>query len=147
MPACCIAPTCSAAWKILDANQGEIWAKLDAGSQAYFRWSTGRPSAGRILENITQAARIRPLVIQSLFMRIDGQPPDEAELEAYCQRLNEIVAAGGRLTLIQICTVARRPAESFVAPLDDSEVDRIVALVQERTGLNAAPFYGVENPS
>jgi wyosine [tRNA(Phe)-imidazoG37] synthetase (radical SAM superfamily) len=134
--------------EILDANQGEIWAKLDAGSQAYFQLVDRTPvPLTRILENITQAARIRPLVIQSLFMRIDGQPPDEAELEAYCQRLNEIVAAGGRLTLIQICTVARRPAESFVAPLDDSEVDRIVALVQNRTGLNAAPFYGVENPS
>ena len=133
--------------EILDANQGEIWAKLDAGSQAYFQLVDRTPvPLTRILENITQAARIRPLVIQSLFMRIDGQPPEEAELEAYCQRLNEIVAAGGQLTLIQICTVARRPAESFVAPLDDPEVDRIVALVQDRTGLNAAPFYGVENP-
>jgi hypothetical protein len=38
--------------------------------------------------------------------------------------------------------VARQPAESFVAPLSDSEVDAIVRLVHERTGLPAAPFYG-----
>jgi hypothetical protein len=44
--------------------------------------------------------------------------------------------------LVQIYTVARRPAESFVAPLADSEVDAIAALVAERTGLAVAVFYG-----
>ena len=65
-----------------------------------------------------------------------------AELEAFCDRLNEITAAGGQLKLVQIYTVARRPAESFVAPLTDAEVDAIVALVKERTGLNAQAYYG-----
>ena len=129
----------------LDANQGEIWAKLDAGSEDYFRKVERTPiKLVRILENITQAARERPLVIQSLFMRIDGESPDDAELTAYCQRLREIVAAGGRLKLVQICTVARRPAEAYVQPLKDAEVDRIVQMVRQLTGLNAAPYYGVE---
>ncbi len=129
----------------LDANQGEIWAKLDAGSENYFRKVERTPiKLARILENITQAARERPLVIQSLFMRIDGESPDDAELTAYCQRLREIVAAGGRLKLVQICTVARRPAEAYVQPLKDAEVDRIVQMVRQLTGLNAAPYYGVE---
>ena len=83
-------------------------------------------------------------MIQSLFMRIDGEPPSPAELEAFCDRLNEITAAGGQLKLVQIYTVARRPAENFVAPLSDAEVDAIVALVRERTGLAAAAFYGPE---
>jgi hypothetical protein len=56
--------------------------------------------------------------------------------------LNEISAAGGRLNLIQVYTVARQPAESYVAPLTDAEVDRIVALVQQRTSLPAKAFYG-----
>jgi hypothetical protein len=43
---------------------------------------------------------------------------------------------------VQIYTVARRPAEGFVAPLSDAEVDAIAALVERRTGLKAAPFYG-----
>jgi hypothetical protein len=95
-----------------------------------------------VLDNITAAAQVRPLVIQALFMRINGEPPSPAELEAFCDRLNEIVAAGGRLKLIQIYTVARRPAESFVAPLTDAEVDAIVELVRQRTGLQAQAFYG-----
>ena len=70
----------------LDANGGEIWAKLDAGSEAYFRQveRTSIPFR-RIIENITAAARVRPLVIQALFMRIDGQPPGTGIVTIYIQ--------------------------------------------------------------
>ena len=61
---------------------------------------------------------------------------------AYCDRLREIVAAGGSIKLVQIYTVARRPAESNVAPLSDAEVDGLVAQVRDTTGLAAAGFYG-----
>ena len=127
----------------MDRNQGEIWAKLEAGTDAYYQLIERTPIPFRqILDNITAAARVRPLVIQSLFMRVNGEPPSLQELEAFCDRLNEITAAGGRLRLVQIYTVARRPAESFVAPLSDSEVDAIVALVKDRTALNANGYYG-----
>jgi wyosine [tRNA(Phe)-imidazoG37] synthetase (radical SAM superfamily) len=127
---------------ILDAHGGEIWAKLEAGTKEYFQLVDRTPIPfERILENITAAAKVRPLVIQSLFMGVHGQPPPQGELEAYCDRLNEITAAGGRISLVQVYTVARRPAESYVQPLDDAEVDAIVALVKVRCGLPALPFY------
>ena len=132
--------------KILDAHQGEIWAKLEAGTDAYYQLVERTPIPFRqILDNITAAARVRPLVIQSLFMRIGGEPPPAPELAAFCDRLNEITAAGGQLKLIQIYTVARKPAESFVTPLSDAEVDAIVELVRQRTSLPAAAFYGVQS--
>jgi wyosine [tRNA(Phe)-imidazoG37] synthetase (radical SAM superfamily) len=128
---------------ILDANNGEIWAKLDAGTDEYYHLieRTTIPFR-RILDNITAAARVRPLVVQSLFMRVNGEPPTPLEIEAFCDRLAEITAAGGKLKLVQIYTVARRPAESYVAPLTDAEVDAIVARVQQRTGLVAQAYYG-----
>ncbi|MGD9721836.1 MAG: radical SAM protein [Pirellulales bacterium] len=130
--------------EILDAHQGEIWAKLEAGTDAYYQLIERTPIPFRqILDNITAAARVRPLVIQALFMRVHGVPPSPAELSAFCDRLNEIAAAGGRLKLVQVYTVARRPTEEFVAPLSNAEVDTIVELVRERTGLPAAAFYGV----
>lgn len=129
---------------ILDANNGEIWAKLESGTEAYYKLIERTPIPFRqILDNITAAAKIRPLVIQSLFMRVQGEPPSEEELSAFCDRLNEITAAGGKLKLVQVYTVARRPAEDFVTPLSDAEVDAIVDLVRDRTGLPAAAFYGV----
>jgi wyosine [tRNA(Phe)-imidazoG37] synthetase (radical SAM superfamily) len=126
----------------LDANQGEIWAKLDAGTEDYYRLveRTTIPFK-RILDNITAAARLRPLVIQALFMRIKGEPPPPDEQAAFCERLNEIVTAGGRIKLVQIYTVARPPAENFVTPLTDAEVDALVDLVRLRTRLMSEAFY------
>jgi hypothetical protein len=128
---------------ILDANQGEIWAKLEAGTDEYYQLieRTSIPFR-QILDNITAAARVRPLVIQSLFMRVSGEGPSAAELEAFCNRLGEIVAAGGRISLVQVYTVARPPAESFVTPLPDAVVDAIADLVRRRTHLPAAAFHG-----
>jgi wyosine [tRNA(Phe)-imidazoG37] synthetase (radical SAM superfamily) len=127
----------------LDANNGEIWAKLDAGTEAYYELvARSQVAWQRILNNLREAALVRPIVIQTLMMRIHGESPPPAELEAYCQRLQEIVAAGGKIKLVQIHTVARRPTESWVAALPDAEVDAIADLVRNRTGLPVAAFYG-----
>lgn len=134
--------------RLLDENQGEIWAKLDAGTEAYYKLidRTSIPFR-QVLDNITAAAIERPLVIQALFMRVAGEPPSLAEQEAFCERLNEIVAAGGSLKLVQVYTVARQPAESFVSPLANEEVDALAELVRRRTGLNTAVYYGVATTS
>lgn len=129
---------------VLDGNQGEIWAKLDAGTEAYFKLVDRTPIRFRlILDNLLDAAKVRPIVIQSLFMRLGGESPSADERAAYCDRLNEIVQGGGRIDRVQIYTVARRPAESYVTPLTDEEVDSIVAEVRAKTGLSAEPFYGM----
>lgn len=127
--------------QILDENNGQIWAKLDAGTEEYYRLieRTTIPFQ-RILDNITNAAQIRPLVIQSLFMNVDGVAPDAAEIRAFCDRLNEVTSAGGKLDLIQIYTVARPPAESFVTSLTESQLENIAATVRLSTGLTVAVF-------
>jgi wyosine [tRNA(Phe)-imidazoG37] synthetase (radical SAM superfamily) len=128
---------------VLDGHQGEIWAKLEAGTEEYYRQidRTTIPFQ-RVLDNIREAARVRSLVIQAMFLRMYGEPPSGTELEAFCERLKDVVAAGGKISLVQIYTVARVPAEEYVAPLSDAEVDAIVALVEKRTGLRAEAFYG-----
>ena len=132
---------------ILDANNGEIWAKLEAGTEPYFKLVERTPIPFRqILDNITAAAKVRPLVIQALFMRVSGEPPSQQELAAFCDRLSEIQAAGGKLKLVQVYTVARKPTESYVAPLTDAEVDAIVTLVEHRTGIAARAYYGAAQP-
>lgn len=136
-------PAVREALEILQVNQGEVWAKLEAGTENYYRQidRTTIPFQ-RILDNITVEARKAPLVIQALFMRLNGEPPPAAELEAFCERLNAIKQAGGAIKLVQVYTVARVPAESYVSPLSDAEVDQLVELVHQRTGLAAEPFYG-----
>ncbi len=134
---------CREALQILDQNNGEIWAKLDAGTQEYYQIvERTKIPFQRILENITEAARVRPLVLQSLFMRINGEPPLPGEIDAYCERINEIQTAGGSIKLAQIYTVARPPAESFVSSLTNAEVDAIARQVRETTGVAAECYYG-----
>ena len=134
-------PAVQAGLAVLDQNQGEIWAKLDAGTEEYFRRvDRTKIRFSQVLQNITQAAQTRPLVIQSLFMQIDGQPPSDEEIDAYCARLNEITSAGSRIQLVQLYTVARRPAESFVTPLTDEQLARINRAVAQQTGLVTATF-------
>ena len=129
--------------KIMDANQGEIWAKLDAGSEEYYRLiERTRIPFQRVLDNIEQASSVRPIVIQSLFMKVNDQRPSDKELEMFCQRLAHILQQGGEISLIQIYTIARLPAESYVTPLADSEVDRIGELVTSKTGIQSVGYYG-----
>lgn len=128
---------------LLDQNNGEIWAKLEAGTEEYFQLvDRTKIPFQRILDNITSAALVRPLVIQSLFMRVHGDPPTQNEIREFLNRLNEIQVAGGQLKLVQVYTVARQPAESFVAPLTNQEVDELTNLVKTETGIPAEPYYG-----
>lgn len=127
----------------LDAHNGEIWAKLEAGTEEYFRLieRTVVPFE-RVLENIAAAARRWPLVIQGLFMRVEGEAPPESEIEAFCDRLCEITSAGGQLKLVQVYTVARPPAESIVTALEDRELQEIALRVRSRCGLATEVFGG-----
>ena len=134
-------PDVAAALLTLDENNGEIWAKLDAGTEAYYR-RVNRPShpLQHVVDNIVAAARLRPVVIQSLFMRLDGCRTDEAELGAYADRLNDIIQRGGRIKHVQVYTVARPPADHTVTALSRDELDRIAAFVCRQTGLNTQTF-------
>jgi len=127
---------------VLVANHGEIWAKLDAGTEDYYRRvnRSGVPF-GQILENLTAAARRWPVIIQTLFMQLDGQPPGDDELAAYAEQLRRLVAVGGRIASVQVYTVARRPAEPWVTPLADDELDAIGDRLRRETGLVVETFH------
>lgn len=128
--------------EILDQNNGEIWAKLDAGTDEYYQLiERTKIPFSRVLDNLLSAARARPIVIQSMFLKVNGEGPSSDEITAYIGRLSDIIAGGGTIKLVQVYTVARTPAESFVTPLSNEEVDGIVARVQAETGLIAEPYY------
>ncbi len=126
---------------LLDANNGQIWAKLDAGTEEYFKQieRTSIPFR-QITDNITAAAIIRPLVIQSLFMNVNAVPPAIYEIDEYAKRLQETLSAGGKLELVQIYTVARQPAESFVTALTETQLQKIATRVESATGLQTAVY-------
>jgi wyosine [tRNA(Phe)-imidazoG37] synthetase (radical SAM superfamily) len=136
-------PRVQEAMRLIDEDGGALWLKLDAGTEEYYRLveRTTIPFA-KVLQNLLDAARVRPVVIQSLFMKVRGEAPPAAEIDAWCERLAGIVAGGGTIRLVQVYTVARPPAESYVAPLEDAEVDAIAAAARRRLpGVAVESYY------
>jgi wyosine [tRNA(Phe)-imidazoG37] synthetase (radical SAM superfamily) len=117
---------------LMDRNNGEIWAKLDAGTEEYFQL-IARPNCSlqEVLESILATARVRPVVLQSLFMRVRGVPPSQAEIAAYVDRVRWLLEQGAHIKLVQVYTVARRTAEAYVSPLTAEELEGIGEVVRK----------------
>jgi wyosine [tRNA(Phe)-imidazoG37] synthetase (radical SAM superfamily) len=126
------------------AWNGEVWAKLDAGTEAYYK-AIDRSAVPfqRILDNLLATARRWPIVIQTLFLSWQGQGPSEAEVEAYCGRLRHLLAEGGRLKEIQLYTVARPTPEAEARPLKAAQMDALAAAIRARVPeVPLEVFYG-----
>lgn len=124
-------PAVRDALAFLDQHDGEIWAKLDAGTEAYYQ-SIDRStiSLAHILQNIQSAAQIRSIVIQSLFMRVHGASPPTAEIDAYIAHLAAILQARGQIKLVQVYTVARLTTEACATALAAAALAGIADRIQ-----------------
>jgi wyosine [tRNA(Phe)-imidazoG37] synthetase (radical SAM superfamily) len=141
--ACLDRPGVQAGLRRMQQGAHEIWAKLDAGTEGYYQVvNRSRVPYARILKNIATTAAWCPLVIQSLFLRVFGAPPTDAEIDAYAARLRDIQAQGGNILGLQLYTVARPTPMKWAAALSDAELDRIAARVRELTGLPQQLSYG-----
>lgn len=106
---------------VMDAG-GEVWAKLDAGTEEYYRRVNGGfVSLDQIEQNLRTLAALGEVTIQSLFLRVNGIGPDANEIKAYVDRVKR-VAAAGRLSRVQVYTVARRPRDPSVSALPVEEL-------------------------
>ena len=126
---------------LMDAHHGEVWAKLDAGTEDYYR-HINRSSVrfDRILGNLLETARVRPIVIQSLFLKTHGQPMPPSELEAYCRRLNQIREGGGTVREVHAYTLARPTPEPWATRLSPDELSELAGTIRSRTGLRVEEF-------
>jgi wyosine [tRNA(Phe)-imidazoG37] synthetase (radical SAM superfamily) len=135
---------------ILDAAIGEIWAKLDAGTETYFQRVSrprGNITLDRIVQNITHVATGRPVVIQTLWMIVAGEAPPSEEIAAYVTRIRRILDGGGQIKLIQMHTVARPPWEAYVRTLPEDQLRAIAERVRgELPGLAVEVYPGRDVP-
>ncbi len=115
----------------LDRLDGRVWAKLDAGTEPFYRWVDGTSVPfGRVLRNLRDCSLERPIVLQCMFHLWNGRPPPAAERDAWAGRIRDILAAGGRIEEVQVVTVARRPAHPAVAPLGRPDLEDIAGRVR-----------------
>jgi wyosine [tRNA(Phe)-imidazoG37] synthetase (radical SAM superfamily) len=128
--------------QLMDAHQGVIWAKLDAGSEAYYRTiNRTKIPFDRVLKNIIATAQERPIILQTLFMRLNDQGPDAAEVAAYIERVQTIETEGS-LEEVHLYTVARPPSETWVTPLSNDQLDSIATRVTGAIQTPVKVFYG-----
>lgn len=112
--------------KALAALDGQIWAKLDAGTEPYFHRVDGTTiPLQRVLDNLAWAAERWPVVLQCMFHTWDEQPPSEQEILAWAGRIRDLLEGGAQISEVQIYTVARPPADGRVGPLSLSALQRI----------------------
>ncbi len=122
-------------------REDEIWAKLDAGTQAYMsKVNHTDVPLEKVLANILLVARQKPVVIQSLFPSLNGQEPPPEEIVQYALRLKELKDAGAQISLVQIYSATRPTPHSECGHLPLKTLSRIAQTVRQTSGLNAEIF-------
>jgi wyosine [tRNA(Phe)-imidazoG37] synthetase (radical SAM superfamily) len=122
-------------------REDEIWAKLDGGTQQYINKINGATvRLDKILHNILIVGRRRPVIIQSLFPAINGEPPPDCEIEEYAQRLKELKKQGAEIALVQIYSATRPMAQMECGHLPLKTLSSIAQTVRRITGLRAEVF-------
>ena len=122
-------------------NSDEIWAKLDGGTQAFFsRVDRSNVPLEKVLSNILLVARQRPVIIQSLFVAINGEEPAAGEIETYAQRLKELKSAGADIPLVQIHSATRPTFHTDCGHLPLKTLSQIAQTVRQVSGLKAEVF-------
>ena len=119
----------------------EIWAKLDAGTQSFMdRVNNPQVPLKHILANILTLGRQRPVIIQSMFLALNGQGPTAEELAEYLARLNELKSAGANIPLVQVYSPTRPMARAECGHLPLKNLSDIAKLIRSSTGLPAEVF-------
>jgi wyosine [tRNA(Phe)-imidazoG37] synthetase (radical SAM superfamily) len=126
------------------SRNGEVWAKLDAGTEEWYqKVNISRISLERIEANLIHLGRKHPFKIQSLFCGLDGEAPPQSELDAYLDRLKRIKDSGCRILEVQLHTLARKPAQASCTPVTGALLSSLRQRIASEAGLPAA-VYGVE---
>ncbi|MSP55854.1 MAG: radical SAM protein [Myxococcales bacterium] len=117
-----------------------IWAKLDAGTDAYFQRVDGTAfSFARVLRNLTALAIERPITLQCMFLTLDGAGPTPVEIDTWARRIADIRAAGGHIEAVQVYSVARKPSAPEVGSLSMEALEAIANTVR-RAGFHAEVY-------
>ena len=127
---------------VLMSNNGEIWCKLDAGTEAYYKKiDRSAVPLEKCVNNIIATAQRHKVIIQTLFSDVHGdEGPSDIEVDAYIAQLEKILDANGLIDYVQVHTVRRIPAEKGVVALPRQRLDAIANRITVQTGLKTVVY-------
>ena len=122
-------------------QKDEIWVKLEAGTQSYMdKVNRSKVPLEKVLSNILNLGRQRPVVIQGLFPSVNGEAPSTDEVGQYARRLQELKDDGAQISLVQIYSATRPTPHSECSHLPLKPLSAIAQIVRNTTGLNVEVF-------
>ncbi|MDR2580603.1 MAG: radical SAM protein [Fibromonadaceae bacterium] len=117
-------------------NNGEIWGKLDAGTDDFLQF-IDRPqkkvSIAEIENNLKSIVSKFPLRIQTMLCEAKGRVPSETEIESYIQIVQRIYEINPKKLLsVQLYSPARQSAENSVQSLPRDFLERVKNILQNK---------------
>jgi len=125
--------------------KGEIWGKLDAGTDEWLNF-INRPQKKINIElienNLKFAVSKFPLRIQTMLCEVNGKTPSEMEIECYAEIVQRIYQTNPKnLLSVQLYSVVRQTAENSVRPLSREFLENVKNVLQRKvSSLNVEVF-------
>lgn len=123
-------------------SNGEIWAKLDAGTEGWFKKINRSPlHLEKILENLETAIKRYPICIQTMLCSIAGEQPSDEEIESYVQNVQRVYKANPKhLVEVQLYTVIRQTTLPDVLPLPKEFLEQVSKKLTDRMNIQVRIF-------
>ncbi len=122
-------------------REDEVWLKLDAGSQGHLQKINGTTfPLETLLNNIQRTANRRPVVIQTLFSFLSGEPPPPREIAAFVQKLLELRNKGAQISSVQIHSASSSDYDSKCRHLPLQSLSGIARTIRAATGLKVEVY-------
>lgn len=133
---------------IFSINNGEIWFKLDFwDAHSYQMRNRSIVPYSKIIQNLEFVGRKYPLVIQSCFFAVGEHKVNPVDYREYASLITTLIENGLKIKEIQVYTTARKPAESFVTPISDKQMDEIHDyLISQLTCKIVSTYQGGKEP-
>lgn len=132
---------------LCEDGAGEIWGKLDAGTQGFHSVvNASRVSLDRVVGQLCQCPSAFPLRIQTLFFRYGELIADDTEIDAWIGRLRAIQASRPLLG-VQLHTVARATSRNGCHPMPLDWLQTVAGRVENELGLSVDVHGGIESGS
>jgi wyosine [tRNA(Phe)-imidazoG37] synthetase (radical SAM superfamily) len=136
-------PYVQAGLSLLQELGGEVWFKLDRATGAGLQQINNTESTpDKVLRNLATCSRLCPTWLQTCVFALDGQPPEEAEIEAYLEFLKRALADGVPLGGVLLYGLARASTQPEATRLSRLPAEWLAELATRigRIGLNARVF-------
>ncbi|MCF0222361.1 MAG: hypothetical protein HUK19_08710 [Fibrobacter sp.] len=123
-------------------TDGEIWAKIDAGTEDWYkRINRSSVKFQTILDNLEKVIKLYPICIQTMQCSLQGDAPSVEEVEQYIDNLERFYnAAPQNFVEVQLYTVIRQTMTPDVLPLPKEFLENTARKIKARIPVQVRTF-------